>query len=160
MLHQFTPEQTEKFWSHVDHSGGPDSCWPWLMSVNPKGYGQFWFRQDGVMRLFRTHRVASELMDGPIPEGMCVCHHCDNPPCCNPTHLFRASPAGNTADMVAKGRATVGERGSSAKLTADQVREIRKRYANGTRVHVLAKEYGVKQPTVSNIIARTTWKHL
>lgn len=66
-----------------------------------KGYGQI-----GDGRCLRyTHRVAWELVNGPIPDGMHVCHHCDNPPCCNVDHLFLGTDADNNADMIAKGRA-------------------------------------------------------
>ena len=95
----------ERFWAKVDRSDGPDACWPWTGHRARRGYGQF--KMFG--RSVPAHRVAWELTNGPIPPGdhfgtMCACHRCDNPPCCNPTHLFLGSMADNVADRDAKGR--------------------------------------------------------
>jgi hypothetical protein len=118
----------------------------------------------------RAHRVAWELTYGPIPAGLYVCHHCDNPPCCNPAHLFLATNAGNAQDMSRKGRAfaqryperaTRGERSARATLTADTVRAIRRRYAPGVvTAHMLAQEYGVGVSAVEHIVARNSWAWL
>jgi hypothetical protein len=88
------------FWFYVDKSGGPDACWPWSMYTDPSGYGRV---RDGDVSEY-THRVAWEFTNGPIPRGMYICHHCDNPPCCNPAHLFMGTPADNARDRDAKGR--------------------------------------------------------
>lgn len=86
--------------ARLDVSGGPDSCWEYQAARSPRGYGTI-----GVMgKTRRAHRVAWELANGPIPEGLLVCHHCDNPPCCNPAHLFLGTDKDNVADMRAKGR--------------------------------------------------------
>jgi len=85
----------ERFWCGVKR-GEPDECWPWTRSLSPKGYGR--------VRGRNAHRVAYELTYGPIPPGMFVCHTCDNPPCCNPAHLFLGTYLDNIADMVAKKR--------------------------------------------------------
>lgn len=95
----------ERFWSKVDKSGGPAACWPWTASVDPKGYGQFAYA-DGTRRSGRAHRVAWILANGPISAGMSVCHSCDNPPCCNPAHLWLGTNADNVADRVRKGRSS------------------------------------------------------
>jgi hypothetical protein len=110
-----------------------------------------------------AHRVAWIATNGPIPPGAIVCHACDNPPCCNPGHLWLGRDADNNADKEAKGRGN-HPRGSShgrAKLTEAQIREIRARYAHGAVTQtMLAKEYGVIQITISRIIRREIWPHV
>lgn len=90
-------EEPARFWIRVDGSAGDDACWPWLGARDPKGYGQ-------AGKRWRAHRVAMFLTNGPIPPGMFVCHHCDNPPCCNPAHLFIGTVTDNMRDCAAKGR--------------------------------------------------------
>lgn len=109
-----------------------------------------------------THRVAWESANGPIPGGLRVLHRCDNPPCCNPAHLFLGTAAENADDMVQKGRQhhPIGELHPSHKLTAQQVVAIRQRYAAGEQQIDLAAEYGVAFQTVSMIVLRKTWRHL
>lgn len=89
--------RTERFWAHVAQSEG---CWEWQASVFRTGYGQF---RDGG-RSMRAHRVAWELVNGPIPEGLHVCHRCDNRKCVRPDHLFLGTRSDNMQDMSAKGR--------------------------------------------------------
>ena len=142
----------EEFWVRVDQSGGPDSCWEWKKGRNSKGYGEF--LTDGKSML--AHRYAYTLVNGPIPKGMMVCHVCDNPPCCNPTHLFSGTGADNMQDAAQKGRIQ-----SHAKLTEEQVKEIRAKYKfreySATR---LGREYGVYDWTILCIVNRITWKHV
>lgn len=90
----------------------------------------------------RAHRVSWVLHRGPIPEGLFVCHTCDNPPCCNPEHLFLGTAKDNKDDSVAKNRHAFGERSGNAILTDAQVREVMERYKPGKAAR-LAKEYGV-----------------
>ncbi len=97
----------ELFWSQVDRSV-PDDCWPWAGKRDRHNYGYFYVKSD--KKTMGAHRWAWKFAVGAIPEGMFVCHRCDNPPCCNPAHLFVGSHKANTADMLAKGRQSRGPR--------------------------------------------------
>jgi len=94
------PEIVDRFWTRVDRSAGAEGCWPWVAGKSGCGYGTLgvnWTDQ-------YVHRLSYEMNFGPIPDGMCVCHHCDNPPCVNPLHLFLGTVGDNVRDMVQKGR--------------------------------------------------------
>ncbi len=147
----------ERFWSKVDKSAGPNGCWLWIASCDPDGYGRFYHL--GGLR--RAPRVSWALTNGSIPKGLCVLHHCDNPPCVNPTHLFLGTNADNTRDAARKGRMHPGESNGSHKLTKEEVLEIREEYAYGDMTQrELADAYGVSQPQISVIVNRKRWKHL
>lgn len=137
---------------HTGWKVGSGECWLWNGSINSHGYGQVAVGYPGS-RPETASRVAYEAWVGPIPQGMAVCHQCDNPPCINPAHLFLGSKAANNADMRGKRRDANGERHGGHRLTDAQVAEIRARYAGGDVYQKdLAKEYGVSQQLVSLIV--------
>lgn len=150
---------TERLWAKIKKAG-PNDCWIWTASVNSYGYGQVWGGAN-VRKLLRAHRVAYEDVVGKIPRGILVLHKCDNPPCCNPSHLFLGTDADNVADRVAKGRTRRGdqrgEKHGSAKLTERQVLAIRA--AMGPQ-KVIAARYGINQSGVSDIKRRKLWAHI
>jgi hypothetical protein len=105
-----------------------------------------------------AHRVSWELSHGKVPVGLYVLHHCDTPCCVNPDHLFLGTDADNRADCVQKGRQARGTTSGNAKLTEQQVREIR---AYGRKDYALtAKLYGVSRATARRIAMKLSWSHL
>lgn len=153
---------TERFWSYVS-KGTESECWVWTGHRHRFGYGMI--SRVGQHSMLTAHRVSWELTNGPIQDGKQVLHKCDNPPCCNPAHLFLGTHLDNMADAVAKGRLSFpvmrGESNPKARLTEGQVVEIRKRYAaGGISIRKLAAEYGVTFAPVQLIIAGKTWRHV
>jgi hypothetical protein len=142
---------------HFAKKGSADECW-WWIGKKSKGYGIL--NVDGKRTL--AHRYSYTLNIGLIPDGMLVCHRCDNPLCVNPSHLFLGTNQDNHADMIAKGRAkgaiVPGEKHSTAKLTEAQVREIRLRRDSGESVKSLSVSFGVSVSQIRHICSRKNWK--
>lgn len=159
-----TKSLEDRVWPKVNKRG-PTECWEWQGARGTRGYGFLVFDSRKPTRYQRrAHRVVYEMTHGPIPDGMVVMHICDNPPCVNPRHLRLGSFADNTRDawkkgLITGGGARFGEAHWRASLTWDQVREIRSRYrGRGQPSHdVLAAEYGVSRPTISQIIEGKTY---
>jgi hypothetical protein len=131
-------------------------CMEWTRTISTSGYGKLSLDS----RIQHAHRAQYEFTHGPIPAGLFVCHRCDNKPCVNPDHLFLGTPHENALDMAAKGRSTRGERNPQARLTSDQVRDIRALAASGKTTTELAEMFTVCKSSVRKIVAGTTWKHL
>lgn len=170
----------ELFWSRVK-KGRDSECWPFLGKLSPSGYGIFTCTTLGERR---AHRVAYILSKGNIPEGLCVCHSCDNRPCCNPSHLWTGTRKENMEDAVKKGRTAKGEKNwhfgkrgplspnygkphpcrgekhNIVTLTEQKVREIRVRFSNGETQTALGIEFGVTQGAIHHLIKRHTWRHV
>lgn len=146
----------KRFWQKVNKTNG---CWLWTAGKDACGYGNF--KIEGVT--VRAHRFAYRLEYGNIPVGMQVLHRCDTPACVRPSHLFLGTHTDNHADKISKGRqrGAVGERNSHAKLTLEQVQEIRKKYrGQNVSTATIAKIYGVSQVSISYILIGKTWSNL
>lgn len=151
------PGFIERFWAKITKT---DGCWEWTGYKDRDGYGRLClFKLSGRPRAL-THRIAYTLARGSVPDGMCVLHRCDNPPCCNPEHLFLGTNTENQADKVAKARQCVGEASGAAKLTEASVKEIRLLAGTGLRQKDIAAMFGITQPNVGYIVRRETWTHI
>lgn len=147
----------ERTASFVDETAGPDACHPGRMAPNAKGYGNFRYKG----KSWRLHVAVWVVNDGPVPLGMVVCHTCDNRICGNRRHLFLGTNADNSADMREKGRSAVGEKNGSAKLTAEQVLEIRLIHSAGdATLPELGERFGVSRHNIGLIVRRKRWSHL
>ena len=179
----------ERFWTHVDRSSGPLSCWPWTKARMKKSqYGLF--KVSGMM--LHANRVAWALENAADPGSMVVMHSCDNPPCCNPAHLSIGTYADNAQDRNNKGRANTpvgerhgtrtkpeafawrenhpwklhpelrmrGEHHANAKITEENVRDIRRRIAAGETGRSVAAIYGINKDYVFLVAKRKRWGHV
>lgn len=148
-----TPD-VDRFWQRVDKDA-PNGCWEWTGTIGHYGYGEF--SVGGKPR--RVHRWAYELLVGPIPAGLFICHKCDNRRCVNPDHLFIGTAADNNADMRSKGRdgKCHGEAHPHTRLTQAEVDEMRQLRAEGATTTDLARQFGVHNSTVSRICRFEQW---
>jgi hypothetical protein len=142
----------DRFWSYVNKT---ETCWLWTSYLLPNGYAYFSDKVNGRHIRIYIHRFSWELHYGPIPPGLCVCHHCDVRHCIRPDHLFLGTVTENAWDMLRK------RRHPNMKLADAQVIEIRARYAaGGVTQQQLATEYGVYSSNISVIVNHKTWRHL
>lgn len=158
-----SPNAEDRFWSKVDRSGGPEACWLWTGGVSPSGYGQISLKgPDGGWSTYAAHRVSWMLHTGSMPETGLVVRHfvCRTPSCCNPSHLLSGTPQDNVDDMVRDGTQARGERSGVAKLTEQDVLDIRSVPASNGVSTALAKQYGLRQSTVSQIRSGQRWAHI
>lgn len=158
-----TKQQIDAFWSKVNITNKTSECWEWLGARKPKGYGNVRISKQYKI----AHRVAFTLANGEIPSGYIVCHICDNPACCNPSHLMLGTIKSNSADMLLKSRgkkpesAARGEGSGMAKLTSADVIRIRNLYSSKElNQYELASKYGVSQPCIGAIVRKETWRHV
>lgn len=181
-----TEPQIALFWSLVDASEGPEKCWPWKGSRHKRGYGQF--PMGRPRKTFRANRIAIFLSTGIDPLDKEACHSCDNPPCCNPSHLTAGTHAQNMRDAMDKGRLSIkrgsdhymfgkpssmehtnwhpeqdlaGEKHPLSKITDETVLSIRRLWGSGGISKMqLARDFGVSHRLIRNVVARRTWKHI
>ena len=150
-------KESKNFWSKVSKPANPDGCWTWGGSLHKKGYGLWGFRG----KIHKAHRISYRIHKGRIPDGLCVCHACDNPPCVNPKHLWVGTHQDNADDKYEKGRdnhAKGEANGGGGKLTWESVREIRRlREEENMSQQTLADKFGVSQPMIGLIVRGEKW---
>lgn len=142
--------EADRFWSKVAKS---DGCWEWKAGTSPHGYGRYRLPKRAVF----AHRYAYEQCVGEIPDGLFVCHRCDNPRCVNPAHLFLGTHEDNMRDMTRKGRSTWGERSGRRKLSADDVAEVHRLRHDGLSLAQIAARFGVTRQNVHLVVSGRTW---
>ena len=156
----YTASDVQRFWAKVQKA---DGCWLWQGHLH-HGYGRL-----GANGKFRAHRMSWELHYNDIPPTFCVCHHCDNPACVNPTHLFLGTRADNSADMARKQRhhlkrfpedARRGEQIGTAKLAENDIKLIRQYRMNGRIPKDIAAQFSISISQTWRIIRRSSWRHV
>jgi len=140
----------ERFWEKVDCSG---DCWVWIAGKDKDGYGKFKINNREV----RAHRASLILNGISIPNDKLVCHHCDNPSCVRPSHLFIGSAFDNSLDRDTKGRTPRGEDHGSSTLCELDVWLIRNLDLSYSK---MANFFDISKGHISNVIARRVWKHV
>jgi hypothetical protein len=151
----------KNFWKYVSQSS-PDSCWEWKGARNKLGYGILGRHADGKHTHWLAHRFHWHNEIGPIPEGMCVLHKCDNPPCVNLDHLFLGTRIDNSNDKVSKGRQFIsaGVKNGRARLTEKDIPQIRILIGLGYKDNYIANLYNVADATIWQIRKGNNWKHV
>ncbi len=147
-------------------------CFNWTGKLHKQGYGVIW-----AGKHILAHRFSWAIHNGEIPAGLNVLHKCDNPPCCNPNHLFLGTQSDNVRDMLKKGRCARicgdlsssrlhpesrprGEAVKTSVLTEQQVRSIRARYALGESAYRISKDFPVSYASIKGIVKGRSWRHL
>jgi len=142
----------DRFWSKVDIKGLND-CWEWTAYISPKRRGHC--RVNG--KFMEAHRAVGIDKYGPLPTNVLVRHTCDNTICCNPNHLLIGSAQDNVDDRESRNRGAKGIKNGMAKLTEDQVKDIRDSKLSGPK---LARIYNVSDTTIYDIKNKNKWKSL
>lgn len=150
---QFLTFNQERLWNRVEKSG---TCWNWTGPLNRCGYG--WLRSNGTPIL--AHRAAYLLGTGYLFLPMYVCHHCDNPKCCNPDHLFSGWQSDNMRDMAEKGRRKgigMAEQNGRAKLKWSDIDQIKKARSLGDTIRKIAIAHNVGETTIARVLNGENW---
>jgi len=167
-----------RLWENIQQCGHEDlcpyCCWPWLKQRDKDSHGIISIAYNGRNQGYRVARIVWELWHGrPLVDTLLACHFCDNPPCCNPAHIWPGTHQQNHRDAMAKGRDARGlnsgvntkpeafprgERHHKAKLTEQDVRDIREAHRQGRSAYYLQNLYPVSKPTIQAILDYVTWK--
>lgn len=144
---------TDRFLSHVSIPENINDCWEWMGANHGDGYGCFGINY----KLYGAHRVSFELFVGPIPDGLFVCHSCDNRACVNPSHLFLGTHQDNMQDRNDKNRQQRGERCGTHKLTEQEIFQIREMLEQGYTQQEIARMFGTSRVNISYIKTGKSW---
>lgn len=165
-------DRTARFWLLVDRTGGDGACWPFLGTTDRDGYG---IARHPAFTTLRAHRIAYQLVHGPVDPRLEMRHGCDTPSCCNPGHLTPGTRAENARDMVLRGRSAKGDRNAGrlhpervprgtrngwSKLTPTQVGAIRRLLDAGHTKADVARTHGVSRFAIYSIAVGRTWSHV
>lgn len=147
----------KRFWAKVKKAKG-NKCWSWL-GAKTRGYGCM---RTGAApgKSEYAHRISYEINIGPIPKGHHVCHHCDNPECCNPKHLFTGTDADNHADMLKKGRELSGEKHPNSKLKEKDILKMRQLYGKGINCAEIGRRFNINRNYAWQICNKQKWRRL
>lgn len=153
----------ERVWEKIK-IGAKDECWPWLGTKNKDGYGSVGAGAPSRKTML-AHRAVFLVANGSLPADLEICHSCDRPACCNPSHLFAATHAENLADSKRKGRTMFvkrvarGVRNGGNKYTEAQIRRVRELGPHMTQTRI-ERETGIPQSHVSAILRGKLWRSL
>jgi hypothetical protein len=150
----FDKESVKQFWSKVEKT---DNCWIWKGAKSSGGYGHISRSRAGLVKHFASHRFSWIVSFYEIPEGLDVCHHCDNPSCVRPDHLFLGSVSDNMLDCSNKGRIRFGESHHASKLNDQIVYEIITMSRLGRSQGQIAKTFDVTQSVVWRVLSGRGW---
>lgn len=141
----------ERLWSKIQ-IGNPENCWEWSGARQERGHGVI--KITGEKKNMLVHRAVFEEIHGPIPDGVLICHTCDNPPCCNPNHLFSGTQVDNMSDCSEK------ERIFKMKLTYDEVKKMKQMRMAGMNWSAIGRAFNVHRSTAKCAVTGKTWKHI
>ena len=154
----YSPIIIARFWSKVDVRPSMIECWEWRASKTPLGYGKMRFRGGTYIASRLAWEIANERF---LDRGAVARHSCDNPSCCNPTHILPGTQLQNMQDMRARGRqrhvGLAGEKNPRAKLSGDDVQRIKARIASGETNISIARDYPVTHALISRIRLGKAW---
>ncbi len=153
----------QRFWRYVQPAG--DGCWHWQGAVNESGYGVIGRAGRGKGQV-KAHRLSYEIATGVhLRQDQLVCHHCDNPRCVNPAHLFIGTHRDNSHDCWSKGRASPpprrqGSKNRSAKLDEGLIPEVFRLRSLGLTTYQIADVFGIGRSAICDVLKRKTWRHV
>lgn len=158
ILYYYVNYTKKRFFKYVNKT---DNCWEWIGSLDTRGYGQFFI----CGKLINSHRVSFIINKGKIRENLHVLHSCDNKKCVKPDHLRLGTDEENRLEKIFKRRHSFGEKSGRAKLTTEQVIEIRNTKLCGKKkdkltIQMLAEKYNVGKRTICSVRWNETWKHI